>query len=118
MFTKTQKHKHKTHQQVTSASIRAGQEVLTVLMLTHANWNELNQQPWFRSVNHRLRLTANHRFSQKLKTINFLQQVPDSSLNVLGGLFRLRTFYKCIISLYFSIIYLLLNIVLVHTDIY
>ena len=60
-------------------------------MLTHDNWNELNNQPWFRSVNHRLRLTANHRFSQKLKTINFLQQVPDSSLNVLGGLFRLRT---------------------------
>ena len=79
---------------VTSASIRAGKEELSLLVLTQANWLQLDDQPWFRGCNQRLKLTANHRFSQKLKAINFLAQVPDSSLDVLGGLFRLKTYSK------------------------
>ena len=77
---------------VTSASIKAGPQGITLLLLTHDHWGELQDQSWWRSCNQRLRLTANHRFSTKLKTIQFLKQIPDSSLDVLGGLFRLRTY--------------------------
>jgi signal-transduction protein with cAMP-binding, CBS, and nucleotidyltransferase domain len=79
---------------VTSASIKAGPEGITLLLLTHDHWNDLQDQSWFRGCNQRLRLTANHRFAAKLKTIRFLTKVPDSSLDVLGGLFRLRTYKK------------------------
>jgi len=77
---------------LTSASIKAGPRPLSLLLLTHEHWNELDDQPWYRACNQRLRLTANHRFSKKLKSINFLANVPDSSLDVLGGLFRLKTY--------------------------
>jgi CRP-like cAMP-binding protein len=79
---------------VTSASIKAGKKKLTLLLLSYSHWNELKDQAWWRSCNHRLRLTANHRFSEKLQTIRFFTGVPDSSLDVLGSLFRLRTHKK------------------------
>ena len=76
---------------VRSASIRAGDDALTVLVLESDMWQQLDGERWFRGVNQRLRLTANHRFAAKLKTIPFLAKVPASSLDVLGGLFRLQT---------------------------
>jgi cAMP-dependent protein kinase regulator len=75
---------------IRSANVFAAEKGATLLSLTYADWNLLKGLQWHSFAIRRLKVIARHRLSSYLKNMHFLQNVDDTALNLLGGIFHLK----------------------------
>ena len=74
-----------------SADVIASSAETSLICLTATSWRALEKEKWYKRANKRLHLTANHRMGSFLQKVAFLKSVPSSSLDVLGGIFEMRS---------------------------